>query len=112
MSLLYSLVFCFFFKQKTAYEMRISDWSSDVCSSDLAWYVDILPDCYGCPTVDLRYLWLRSPTPKGKSAVAAAERSFRSIRRKSQEAYGDFWTEDQERYAGINRYLKANSSYG
>src|SRR3546814_9900927 len=27
--------FCCFFKQKTAYEMRISDWSSDVCSSDL-----------------------------------------------------------------------------
>src|SRR3546814_2659172 len=26
---------CFFFKQKTAYEVRISDWSSDVCSSDL-----------------------------------------------------------------------------
>src|SRR3546814_3671075 len=30
-------VFFFFFKQKTAYEMRISDWSSDVCSSDL-WF--------------------------------------------------------------------------
>src|SRR3546814_4322835 len=29
---------CFFFKQKTAYEMRISDWSSDVCSSDLQAY--------------------------------------------------------------------------
>src|SRR3546814_2190536 len=29
-------IYCFFFfKQKTAYEMRISDWSSDVCSSDL-----------------------------------------------------------------------------
>src|SRR3546814_13459682 len=28
-------IFLFFFKQKTAYEMRISDWSSDVCSSDL-----------------------------------------------------------------------------
>src|SRR3546814_3932122 len=28
----------FFFKQKTAYEMRISDWSSDVCSSDLVGY--------------------------------------------------------------------------
>src|SRR3546814_9723107 len=28
-------VYVFFFKQKTAYEMRISDWSSDVCSSDL-----------------------------------------------------------------------------
>src|SRR3546814_8528662 len=38
---LYCCYFCllylyfFFFKQKTAYEMRISDWSSDVCSSDL-----------------------------------------------------------------------------
>src|SRR3546814_3462474 len=36
---LYVMVRCvccfFFFKQKTAYEMRISDWSSDVCSSDL-----------------------------------------------------------------------------
>src|SRR3546814_7663572 len=32
--LLYDVSF-FFFKQKTAYEMRISDWSSDVCSSDL-----------------------------------------------------------------------------
>src|SRR3546814_15160070 len=29
------IVAVFFFKQKTAYEMRISDWSSDVCSSDL-----------------------------------------------------------------------------
>src|SRR3546814_5027236 len=28
-------IFVFFFKQKTAYELRISDWSSDVCSSDL-----------------------------------------------------------------------------
>src|SRR3546814_6080704 len=30
-----SFYYFFFFKQKTAYEMRISDWSSDVCSSDL-----------------------------------------------------------------------------
>src|SRR3546814_92720 len=29
------VIYIFFFKQKTAYEMRISDWSSDVCSSDL-----------------------------------------------------------------------------
>src|SRR3546814_10473582 len=35
------MLFCFFFKQKTAYEMRISDWSSDVCSSDLKSYVYI-----------------------------------------------------------------------
>src|SRR3546814_17387481 len=32
---MFVLLFFFFFKQKTAYEMRISDWSSDVCSSDL-----------------------------------------------------------------------------
>src|SRR3546814_9717843 len=34
---MYGMLVCFFFffKQKTAYEMRISDWSSDVCSSDL-----------------------------------------------------------------------------
>src|SRR3546814_7578469 len=32
---LFCLFFFFFFKQKTAYELRISDWSSDVCSSDL-----------------------------------------------------------------------------
>src|SRR3546814_4909021 len=35
MSLYLCYIFFFFFKQKTAYEMRISDWSSDVCSSDL-----------------------------------------------------------------------------
>src|SRR3546814_6902858 len=34
-SFLDTCMFFFFFKQKTAYEMRISDWSSDVCSSDL-----------------------------------------------------------------------------
>src|SRR3546814_6376047 len=37
--------YIFFFKQKTAYEMRISDWSSDVCSSDLR----DLPDRAGAP---------------------------------------------------------------
>src|SRR3546814_7004024 len=38
---LFVCVLCFFFfKQKTAYEMRISDWSSDVCSSDL---LDLAP---------------------------------------------------------------------
>src|SRR3546814_21072336 len=38
----YFVVVFFFFKQKTAYEMRISDWSSDVCSSDLVTYADAL----------------------------------------------------------------------
>src|SRR3546814_2580582 len=38
----------FFVKQKTAYEMRISDWSSDVCSSDLA-VLDEAEDDLACP---------------------------------------------------------------
>src|SRR3546814_3879856 len=49
----------FFFKQKTAYEMRISDWSSDVCSSDLTPLLWALRDAsnltgtkYGCGTGD------------------------------------------------------------
>src|SRR3546814_3248727 len=44
----------FFFKQKTAYEMRISDWSSDVCSSDLAQAVSAAlakGEEAGCPVV-------------------------------------------------------------
>src|SRR3546814_360409 len=39
----FCLIF-FFFKQKTAYEMRISDWSSDVCSSDLISWLLLPPD--------------------------------------------------------------------
>src|SRR3546814_4332619 len=42
---LYLFFLFFFFKQKTAYEMRISDWSSDVCSSDL---YDRYPVCDLC----------------------------------------------------------------
>src|SRR3546814_4592465 len=42
--MLYGVLFVFFlfffFKQKTAYEMRISDWSSDVCSSDLRGWIE------------------------------------------------------------------------
>src|SRR3546814_7258127 len=54
----------FFFKQKTAYEMRISDWSSDVCSSDLAgdagWALCLTPEASravggGTPTYGTRF---------------------------------------------------------
>src|SRR3546814_11643745 len=43
------MLFIFFFKQKTAYEMRISDWSSDVCSSDLADDRAALLDSFAMP---------------------------------------------------------------
>src|SRR3546814_9734763 len=46
--LMRSVIF-FFFKQKTAYEMRISDWSSDVCSSDL---IGIATECNAEPLPD------------------------------------------------------------
>src|SRR3546814_4468552 len=42
LSVLVCIVIFFFFKQKTAYEMRISDWSSDVCSSDLEFSASII----------------------------------------------------------------------
>src|SRR3546814_9642323 len=46
------MIFVFFFKQKTAYEMRISDWSSDVCSSDLAAVLGAVEDVGGGTTND------------------------------------------------------------
>src|SRR3546814_1765348 len=48
-----TLLFIFFFKQKTAYEMRISDWSSDVCSSDLVASLRIQPDTHSPPLLPL-----------------------------------------------------------
>src|SRR3546814_5540649 len=60
------LYVCFFFKQKTAYEMRISDWSSDVCSSDLdfgtIFYMQVVssvergPNRFMIPTLGLENL--------------------------------------------------------
>src|SRR3546814_4380796 len=51
--------FFFFFKQKTAYEMRISDWSSDVCSSDL--YQQFQRNRGNCERAQLRRGGLRRP---------------------------------------------------
>src|SRR3546814_10683546 len=63
-------VFVFFFKQKTAYEMRISDWSSDVCSSDLLNYAaalraaDVLVRAEAAGTeIHVTVGGLRQPTP-------------------------------------------------
>src|SRR3546814_9788823 len=49
------LIWCiFFFKQKTAYEMRNSDWSSDVCSSDLFGAATVMHRESPSPHVDIR----------------------------------------------------------
>src|SRR3546814_6332858 len=48
------LCYFFFFKEKTAYEMRISDWSSDVCSSDLLEVGDEVADVADRQWIDAR----------------------------------------------------------
>src|SRR3546814_1315214 len=66
--------FFFFFKQKTAYEMRISDWSSDVCSSDLP-----VPE-YQLPVVlpeDVAFSGVQSPIkadPEWRKTTRSEER--------------------------------------
>src|SRR3546814_5484073 len=72
----YMLVF-FFFKQKTAYEMRISDWSSDVCSSDLAYLGCRPPHGYHIQRTDgspaeLRQLGHRHRAATQRNIVARA----------------------------------------
>src|SRR3546814_2631711 len=57
-------VFFFFFKQKTAYEMRISDWSSDVCSSDLgSWIWGDIAETYDVHTALLASAAIMAATP-------------------------------------------------
>src|SRR3546814_6313768 len=63
-------MFVFFVKQKTAYEMRISDWSSDVCSSDLARTPRAEPMPASTDQTDITR-W-RSPLGKAVRAAASA----------------------------------------
>src|SRR3546814_12491086 len=67
----------FFFKQKTAYEMRISDWSSDVCSSDLSRKYRIRP----CSWLVCRCRWAMSqasrPAVHNAGRVKSASRQAR-----------------------------------
>src|SRR3546814_7997029 len=57
------LFFFFFFKQKTAYEMRISDWSSDVCSSDLLLWFGLFKAAQRLSAADVPSL-LHAPAAK------------------------------------------------
>src|SRR3546814_2921741 len=83
--------YVFFFKQKTAYEMRISDWSSDVCSSDLLRRrrIDIPPKLYRAQQTRDRFADLdsstlhKSVTQFGRGNGGA--RAFRSRGSRSEE---------------------------
>src|SRR3546814_4612339 len=74
------MFFVFFFKQKTAYEMRISDWSSDVCSSDLrSWpYWRTHESLVRLPVRSCRHSGLRTA---GSCCSSCRSRSFRNIPR-------------------------------
>src|SRR3546814_11436485 len=106
-------MFFFFFKQKTAYEMRISDWSSDVCSSDLVaartrailrrllgiaenadartgWQVRLLRTAGGKPEAGQdenreRQLGDRKSVVEGKSVSVRVDLGGRRIIKKKQE---------------------------
>src|SRR3546814_5657872 len=72
------VLFFFFFKQKTAYELRISDWSSDVCSSDLPIVADPLP-----PSVSgKRRPWARTSLWKVSRITPASATASRSEERR------------------------------
>src|SRR3546814_11453350 len=94
--------FIFFFKQKTAYDMRISDWSSDVCSSDLGGATGVCGtggakgaarggDDAGCDGGGARSLAELSQFDRASAAAAesnGARAALRTIRSRRGEAGG------------------------
>src|SRR3546814_9405804 len=71
------LLLVLFFKQKTTYEVRISDWSSGVCSSDLATidYVNDIP-CWPVPEAEIVFNEIKkndAPLYQNKSTVESVE---------------------------------------
>src|SRR3546814_7638473 len=88
----------FFFKQKTAYEMRISDWSSDVCSSDLRCFeqrrihIDAANAATGCDIQEqvAGSLVIQSQSPGGIVALGLHDaRAVRQVQRGSSVAFVD-----------------------
>src|SRR3546814_12135429 len=94
------MLFCcfFFFKQKTAYDMRISDWSSDVCSSDLR--IVGAADRRGRRRRQLgsRALGV-SPSPRPSAARAGVPFSARPYRSNGMPAFAGM-TRSEERRVG------------
>src|SRR3546814_8471673 len=76
------MLFVFFFQQKTAYEMRISDWSSDVCSSDLL--ESFAPFNYQYILYGMEFHTDLSPVREDFPDIAEADRIFARI-----QSFGD-----------------------
>src|SRR3546814_10000393 len=85
-------MFCFF-KQKTAYEMRISDWSSDVCSSDLVAAVprSELPDDFRCrqERCNRPLPGQRGDEPRARTRFAVSGRLRGAVSRRDDGRYPD-----------------------
>src|SRR3546814_3052702 len=80
-------IWCFFFKQKTAYEMRISDWSSDVCSSDL-----VRARQFKCEFAKLQSPFLQIRLPPMVQTRLYAGRQLRQLRAARALRQADFAT--------------------
>src|SRR3546814_2365619 len=87
-------VWTFFFKQKTAYEMRISDWSSDVCSSDLGLQAiegrHLAPagDAPGRPDVEEQHLAFEVRKSEESPAVVFEAKVRHHLRRSEERRVG------------------------
>src|SRR3546814_8998291 len=80
----------FFFKQKTAYEMRISDWSSDVFASDLGSGEGLLDKGYKRPTARSRELRLNATDAERKLWQQISARKVAGVRFNRQFPIGSF----------------------
>src|SRR3546814_14665060 len=95
----------FFFKQKTAYEMRISDWSSDVCSSDLNLGTPDAPDARSVRRYLAQFLSDRRVVEIPQILWQPILRGIILTTRpkKSAHAYAQVWTDEGSPLAAITR---------
>src|SRR3546814_3727637 len=97
------MLFVFFFKQKTAYEMRISDWSSDVCSSDL--FTSGADNTFAgiVQTVTSKLsLWLN---PRVDAATEECDFDLRELRTKRMSIYLGVSPDELDRVAPLYNLL-------
>src|SRR3546814_11727188 len=102
--------FIFFFKQKTAYEMRISDWSSDVCSSDLGSEVPsrgaLRQEERPMNTIDHRAYFSRRAAQERRLADAAADCTARHAHREMARCYADLALDRKSVVTGKSEYVR------
>src|SRR3546814_2215673 len=94
----------FFFKQKTAYEMRISDWSSDVCSSDLYDSANAAVDEDG---TNRRDLYVDSTNTESNTSVYQEFKFNGSTDRLDWVAGASYFRESADQTSEVNTYTDA-----